>query len=110
MSLGLFDAVQATWNLHERAAADALARASAAGLSVYVKEAMANGRLAAQDDVALAAALAQPWATVVLSGAASVDVLRSNLRARDLQPPGELPELVEDSASYWARRSALDWN
>src|SRR4051794_11959826 len=110
LSLGLFDAVQATWNLHERAAGDALGRASAAGLSVYVKEAMANGRLAHQDDVALAAALAQPWATVVLSGAASVEVLRSNLRARDLQPPGELPELIEDSASYWARRSSLDWN
>ncbi len=45
---------------------------------------MANGRLADRDDVALAAALAQPWATVVLSGAASVEVLRSNLRAREL--------------------------
>jgi aryl-alcohol dehydrogenase-like predicted oxidoreductase len=77
---------------------------------VYVKEAMANGRLAHQDDVALAAALAQPWATVVLSGAASVEVLRSNLRARELPAPGELPELIEDSASYWARRSSLDWN
>ena len=66
--------------------------------------------MAAQDDVALAAALAQPWATVVLSGAASVDVLRSNLRARDLAPPGELSEYVEDSAAYWARRSSLDWN
>jgi aryl-alcohol dehydrogenase-like predicted oxidoreductase len=77
---------------------------------VYVKEAMANGRLADQDDVALAAALAQPWATVVLSGAASVEVLRSNLRARELQPPGDLAHLVEDSASYWARRAELDWN
>ena len=80
MSLGIFSAVQATWNLHERAAEDALARC---GLKVIVKEAMANGRLAARDAEALAAALAQPWATVVLSGAASVDVLRSNLRARD---------------------------
>jgi aryl-alcohol dehydrogenase-like predicted oxidoreductase len=106
-SLGIFRAVQATWNLHERAAEDALARC---GLKVIVKEALANGRLAAQDDVALAAALAQPWATVVLSGAASVDVLRSNLRARDLAPPGELSEYVEDSAAYWARRSSLDWN
>ncbi len=26
------------------------------------------------------------------------------------RPPGELPELVEDSAAYWARRSSLDWN
>ena len=54
--------------------------------------------------------LMQPWATVVLSGAASIDVLRSNLRARDLDPPGPLDEYVEDSAAYWARRSSLDWN
>jgi aryl-alcohol dehydrogenase-like predicted oxidoreductase len=110
LSLGLFDAVQATWNLYERAAEGALARAHAAGLRIYVKEALANGRLAASADVALAAALAQPWASVVLSGAASVDVLRSNLRARDLASPGQLPELVEDSAAYWARRSSLAWN
>jgi aryl-alcohol dehydrogenase-like predicted oxidoreductase len=110
LSLGLFDAVQATWNLHERAAEGALARAHAAGLRVYVKEALANGRLASQDDVALAVALARPWATVVLSGAASIDVLRSNLRARDLDPPADLTELVEDSAAYWTRRSTLAWN
>ena len=48
LTTGLFDAVQATWNLHERAAGDALARAAAAGLKVIVKEALANGRLAAQ--------------------------------------------------------------
>jgi aryl-alcohol dehydrogenase-like predicted oxidoreductase len=110
LATGLFDAVQATWNLHERAAGEALGRAHARGLKVIVKEGLANGRLAAQDDVALAAALAQPWATVVLSGAASVEVLESNLRARDLAPPGELPELVEDSEAYWATRAALDWN
>jgi aryl-alcohol dehydrogenase-like predicted oxidoreductase len=107
VSLGIFSAVQATWNLHERAAEDALARC---GLKVIVKEALANGRLAARDAEALAAALAQPWATVVLSGAASVDVLRSNLRARDVPPPGELPELIEDSDAYWALRGQLEWN
>jgi aryl-alcohol dehydrogenase-like predicted oxidoreductase len=110
LALGLFDAVQATWNLHERAAGDALARASAAGLKVIVKEVLANGRLAAEDDVALAAAMAQPWATVVLSGATSIEVLQSNLRAVDLEPPGELEHLIEESESYWARRSALTWN
>jgi aryl-alcohol dehydrogenase-like predicted oxidoreductase len=110
LATGLFDAVQATWNLHERAATDALVRAHASGLKVIVKEGLANGRLAAQDDVALAAALAQPWATVVLSGAASVEVLQSNLRARFAQPPGELPELVEDSEAYWAHRASMAWN
>jgi len=110
VSLGIFSAVQATWNLHERAAAPALAEAHAAGLKVMVKEALANGRLAGRDAEALAAALAQPWADVVLSGAATVATLRSNLRARELAPPGELPELIEDSAEYWRRRSALPWN
>jgi aryl-alcohol dehydrogenase-like predicted oxidoreductase len=110
VELGVFDAVQATWNLHERAAGPALARAHAAGLKVIVKEALANGRLAARDAEALAAALAQPWADVVLSGAASVETLRSNLRARELPPPGELAELAEDSEAYWALRSSLPWN
>src|SRR4051794_10429848 len=110
VSLGIFSAVQATWNLHERAAGPALADAHAAGLKVIVKEALANGRLASRDAEALAAALAQPWADVVLSGAATVEALRSNLRARELAPPGELPELIEDSAAYWALRSSLPWN
>jgi aryl-alcohol dehydrogenase-like predicted oxidoreductase len=110
LATGLFDAIQATWNLHERSAADALARAHAAGLKVIVKEALANGRLASRDAEALAAALAQPWATIVLSGAASVEVLRSNLRALSVDPPGELPALVEDRSAYWAHRASLAWN
>jgi aryl-alcohol dehydrogenase-like predicted oxidoreductase len=104
--VGIFSAVQATWNLYERAAEEALARC---GLKVIVKEAMANGRLARRDAEALAAALHRPWATVVLSGAASVEVLRSNLRALQTPDPGELPELVEDSAAYWRLRSGLAW-
>jgi aryl-alcohol dehydrogenase-like predicted oxidoreductase len=108
LTLGLFDAVQATWNPLERAAEGALARAHAAGLKVIVKEALANGRLAERDAEALAAALAQPWATIVLSGAASVEVLRSNLRARETAP-GPLGE-PEDSAAYWSTRSSLPWN
>ena len=96
---GAFDAVQSTWNLHERAAAPALARAHAAGMRVIVKEAVANGRLAGQaappeladaarergvgpDALALAAALAQPWSDVVLSGASTTAMLDSNLAAR----------------------------
>ena len=45
---GGFDAVQATWNLHERSAGAALARAHDAGMRVFVKEALANGRLTAR--------------------------------------------------------------
>ena len=131
LGLGLFDAVQATWNLHERGAEPGLARAHADGLKVYVKEALANGRLAGRepapalapaaadagttlDAVALAAVLARPWADVVLSGAASVDTLRSNLRATDVAWSAELERrlavLTEDSEEYWSRRAGLAWN
>ncbi|MGH2968796.1 MAG: aldo/keto reductase [Solirubrobacteraceae bacterium] len=131
LALGGFDAVQATWNLHERAAAAALARAHEAGLQVLVKEAVANGRLTARggnetlagaarergvsaDALALAAALAQPWADVVLSGAATVAQLESNLVARDVVWDDELERrlagLAEEPVAYWAARSELAWN
>jgi len=130
LAVGGFDAVQATWNLHERSAGGALARAHDAGLRVYVKEALANGRLTARgagatlaavarergagaDQIALAAALAQPWADVVLSGAATVAQLESNLGAVrviwDASLEHRLDELAEDPAAYWAARSELAW-
>jgi aryl-alcohol dehydrogenase-like predicted oxidoreductase len=118
LETGGFDTVQATWNLHERSAEAALERAHEAGLVVLVKEALANGRLAArgagQDAVAIAAALARPWADVVLSGAATVEQLESNLAARELAWDDELEErlagLVEEPAAYWATRAELPWN
>lgn len=45
VATGLFDTAQSTWNLLERSAGEALARAHAAGLTVIVKEGVANGRL-----------------------------------------------------------------
>jgi aryl-alcohol dehydrogenase-like predicted oxidoreductase len=131
LAVGGFDAVQATWNLHERSAAVALSAAADAGVSVVVKEALANGRLTARgsepalvaaaeargvtpDALALAAALAQPWADVVLSGAASVGQLASNLTAQgvdyDVALEGELASLEESRDSYWESRAALSWN
>jgi aryl-alcohol dehydrogenase-like predicted oxidoreductase len=129
LTFELFDAVQATWNLHERSAGSALAAAHEHGVTVYVKEALANGRLAGHqaapaladaaaragttpDALALAAALAQPWASVVLSGAASVATLRSNLAAAGLRPsPDEhaLHALAETPEAYWEHRSNLPW-
>jgi aryl-alcohol dehydrogenase-like predicted oxidoreductase len=130
VALGAFDAVQATWNLHERAAGPALARAHDAGLAVIVKEALANGRLtarapapalaraaaelgASEDAVALAAVLAQPFADVVLSGAATPAALESNLRAAALELPADvlaaLDVLREDSHAYWGARGELSW-
>jgi aryl-alcohol dehydrogenase-like predicted oxidoreductase len=131
LDVGGFDTVQATWNLHERSAEDALAGAHAAGLRVLVKEALANGRLAgrgapaalsaaarardtSEDKVALVAALARPWADVVLSGAATVRQLHSNLHADievawDDELEHELGGLVEEPAAYWDTRAGLPW-
>ncbi|WP_231954536.1 aldo/keto reductase [Actinoplanes derwentensis] len=109
----LFRSVQATWNLLEPSAGPALAEAHAAGVAVIVKEAMANGRLADRDTTALAAALHQPWATIVLSGAATTAQLDSNLQAAtvtlsdtDLE---QLNTLAEPAADYWKTRSGLPW-
>jgi aryl-alcohol dehydrogenase-like predicted oxidoreductase len=110
---GGFDAVQATWNPLEPSAGPALGRAHEAGLRVIVKEALANGRLAEVlgsdwDAIGIAAALAQPWCDVVLSGAATVEQLRSNLCARDERAPAPAVR-PEPPREYWERRAALPW-
>jgi aryl-alcohol dehydrogenase-like predicted oxidoreductase len=133
----LFSAVQATWNLLERSAEESLDEAHQAGLQVIVKEALANGGLTERDDdpaiahrldvlrgegarigvgmdaVAFAAAIARPWADLVLSGAATADQLRSNLRALDFAWDDaidvRLGALALDPEEYWARRSRLPW-
>src|SRR5262249_4484624 len=75
-----------------------------------------NGRLvherrlgSSPDAVALAAILAKPWADVVLSGAATVETLRSNLRALVVQA-GEVGGLREDRAGYVADRRTPAWD
>jgi aryl-alcohol dehydrogenase-like predicted oxidoreductase len=133
----LFDTVQATWNLLETSTAPALAAAAAAGMGVVVKEALANGRLTPRnsepdfapklallkaeaqrldttiDGLALAAVLAQPWVTTVLSGAARADHLRSNVGALDVawdaQAAERLASLAEPPEQYWQQRSELEW-
>jgi aryl-alcohol dehydrogenase-like predicted oxidoreductase len=134
----LFDAVQATWNLLERAAGSALRAAHEAGVGVIVKEAVANGRLTARgisgvpplpaesivaeaerlrisiDALALAFVLAQPWADVVLSGATTVGQIESNLAAMRVEMSHDsqrrLDAAVMHSPEYWNARSALRWN
>ncbi|HEX9122774.1 MAG TPA: aldo/keto reductase [Actinomycetota bacterium] len=129
-----FQAVQATWNLLEPSAGAALAEAKASGWGVLVKEALANGRLtphrheaaveqlerigadrgAAADQVALAAALANPWADVVLSGAVTPEQLESNLRALAVELGSDeleaLETLAEPPEAYWAARGSLPWS
>jgi aryl-alcohol dehydrogenase-like predicted oxidoreductase len=118
LEIPVFRSVQATWNVLEPSAGAALTEAHAAGLRVIVKEGMANGRLATvlsgfdapADAVALAAILAQPWADVVLSGAATGAQLASNLRALDVPVDLErLAPLAEPPAAYWKTRSGLPW-
>lgn len=134
----LFDCVQTTWNLLETSAGSELAAVRREGLGVIVKEAVANGRLVGRsegaaladkaavldaqarrlsttvDALALAAALAQPWVDVVLSGAATVDQMRSNVAAMDVRFDDEawsaLSGLAETPADYWRTRGALPWN
>jgi aryl-alcohol dehydrogenase-like predicted oxidoreductase len=127
----LFRTVQSTYNALETSAEPALAEAHDAGLTVIVKEGMANGRLAEPyapeplkavaretglgcDAVALALILRRPWAGVVLSGAATLGQLVSNLHA----PAVDLAEdqltrlgaLAEDPQTYWQRRGQLPWH
>jgi aryl-alcohol dehydrogenase-like predicted oxidoreductase len=132
----LFDSVQSTWNLLETSAAPALAEAHAAGLTVILKECFANGRLVpgtedsadgvrnavrhadhmgvGVDQLAIAAAAAQPWATRVLSGAATTAQVESHVAgvALDLTPEQvtDLAGDAEDPQNYWAARSRRAWN
>jgi aryl-alcohol dehydrogenase-like predicted oxidoreductase len=136
----VFDSVQATWNLLERGAESALQDAHGAGMKVVVKESLANGRLTqgnrGEDAVlsqpiarirelaesrgtnietlALAAALAQPWATIVLSGAATVEQIRSTVAAVDFAYDTELDDQLRSlsvaSEEYWRARSSFKWN
>ncbi|WP_354637635.1 aldo/keto reductase [Kitasatospora camelliae] len=130
----LFAGVQSTWNMLEPSAGAALAEAHAAGWLVVVKEGMANGRLAdrnatgpdtaalravaartgaTRDAVALAAVAAQPWADLVLSGAATAEQLASNLTAAELRLSAddlaELATAAEPAEAYWRTRAALPW-
>jgi aryl-alcohol dehydrogenase-like predicted oxidoreductase len=125
----LFTVAQVTWNLLEPSVAPAAAEAAAAGWTILIKEALANGRLApgggppgpppelaalaadrniTADAVAIAAALANPWAGVVLSGAVTPGQLQANLAALDVT---DLPplDLAEPPGAYWASRAARPW-
>jgi aryl-alcohol dehydrogenase-like predicted oxidoreductase len=136
----VFDSVQATWNLLERGAESALQDAYDAGMKVVVKESLANGRLtqANRDEgdllypsvarirelaerrgtnvetLALAAALTRPWASFVLSGAATVDQIRSTVVALDFAYDSELDQQLRSVAvtsdEYWRARSSFRWN
>ncbi len=132
----LFTSFQSTWNVLETSAAPALAEAATTGARVLVKEPVANGRLApggadgtpgaarvhalaaglgvGADVLAIAAALGQPWAGRVLSGAVTADQVVSNTAATRLELPddvqAELGTLAEPPRAYWAARSRRAWS
>ncbi|WP_353827880.1 aldo/keto reductase [Agromyces sp. SYSU T0242] len=126
-----FATVQATWNLQEPSAGEALGRAHEAGWFVVLKEVLANGRLAdgagtagephaaalAEADgqplpaLAVGAARSQPWADVVLSGAVTPAQLDAGLDARTPSvAAGALAELARDPGDYWSDRGAREWS
>jgi len=118
----LVTSARVTWNLLEPSVGPAAAEAAAADWAVLVKEAVANGRLTpagkppapvtalaaargvTEDAIALAAALAQPWASVVLSGAVTRAPLDANMAALTVS---QLPalDLAESTGAYWAARA-----
>jgi len=132
-----FSCVQSTWNLFEPSSGPALAEAHDAGWGVIVKEGVANGRLTPRerdpeflarrepldrvardhevgvDAVALGAVLAQPWADVALSGAATIDQLHDNLGALEVSLSHEdltsLAGVAMEPDDYWSRRAGLPW-
>ncbi len=128
----LFSAAEVTWNLLEPSVAPAAAEAAAAGWAILIKEAVANGRLApggdaagpstqlarvaaahrlTPDAIALAAALANPWAAVVLSGAVTTDQLAANLSALPVTDLDDLDVVMAEPAeAYWSARSRRPWS
>ena len=64
--------------------------------------------------LALAAALARPWADVVLTGAATVGQIRSNVAALavtyDAELEAQLRSVSIASEEYWRARSSFSWN
>ncbi len=126
----LFQTVQATWNVLEPSSGAALAEAKAMGCGVIVKEVLANGRLTSRyadgtvqeldayarargttlETVAFAAALAQPWVDVVLSGAVTRKQLLAPLTAGSIRVvDAAMPSVAEPPQDYWRRRAALPW-
>ena len=125
----VFSTAQVTWNLLEPSVGPAAAEAADAGWTILVKEAVANGRLApggdpagppaglsavaaahgvSVDAIAIAAALANPWARVVLSGAVTPGQLHANLGALAVTGLPGL-DLAEPPADYWSARSGRPW-
>ncbi|MFN6944969.1 MAG: aldo/keto reductase [Cytophagaceae bacterium] len=134
----LFQSVQITFNILEQSSDDVLKEASKEGFGIIVKEAVANGRLTGRnsdpefaekmrilssiatkhrvgiDALSMAYVLHQGWCSIVLSGASTVEQLKSNLKANDVKlnesDLNALRSLAESPEEYWRKRGELNWN
>ncbi len=131
----LFDSVQATYNLLDQSAEEALKLATDLGLKTIIKEAVANGRLTDRncqseyyqtlkaiaknydvnvDAVAMAFLIQKSFVNMVLSGAAVEAHLLSNLQATQIElTTNELDQLTKlkmTPEQYWLDRNELKWN
>ena len=75
---------------------------------------LAESRGTTIEKLALAAALARPWADVVLTGAATVEQIQSSVAALQLTYDSELDTQLRSvsigSAEYWSARGSFRWN
>jgi aryl-alcohol dehydrogenase-like predicted oxidoreductase len=134
----LFDSLQITYNILEQEPQYAIQKAADGGLGIVIKEALANGFLTQKniapeytilidemksiandrdvgiDAIGLAFVRQSCSCHVVLSGAATVEHLYSNLKARNIELTNNellgLNKLKITSSEYWANRSKLKWN
>ena len=135
IKMGIFDTVQATFNIFEQSAGSALLAAHEGGMEVIIKEGMANGRVldpekapalvaaakqlgCSADALALAAIINMPFKPLVLSGAVTQAQLEDNYKAVEvaeaLRGTDEIEKVMASSCIpaefYWAERSELPWN
>jgi aryl-alcohol dehydrogenase-like predicted oxidoreductase len=75
---------------------------------------LAESRGTTIEMLAIGAALARPWADVVLTGAAAVAQIQSNVAALAFAYDAELEEWLRSasisSTEYWRARSSFKWN
>ena len=131
----LFTFIQCTINILEQSCQQILIEASESKINIIAKEVFANGRLSAAnkefhqkeililrnlaldlnlslEELSLIWAYQQKYINIVLTGAATVEQLQSNIDAiskKDVILPN-LSELGTSKESYWQSRKSLKWN
>ena len=131
----IFSFIQCTINILEQSCQQTLIKASESGINIIAKEVFANGRLSAAnknfhqkeisnlvniaidlnlslEELSLIWAYQQNYIKIVLTGAATVKQIQSNIEAigkSDLTLPN-LSDLSISKENYWQSRKSLKWN